>query len=482
MKKRIKNKNILALQHKGLLYAQKSKPIQKSKRELILNNNSLLDILIHSSFLKPQMISESEQKMIFKDLSFTQSHQSRRSVILAKELQIICEEAEVKSVFEDLFHPDLIGQILETYLYGLNVFEVNYKLKNSYYFPYLVQRDFRNFGFDEEGMLCYYGFGNERRVEDRKAIYGLFGSNFLLPCGDCLIAKLYFPIKLKNASLKFWMEFLERFGSPWAVAKTDSDPNALAYEIHQMLNGDSAVIDKEEELDLIQPKDKASYNEIIAYLDNQIRSVILGANLSSQVSSGSLAATQAHNQIRKDLAAQDAKIVLFILNRALKFFKEINAFDKELYVQFFNEAEPKNELCERDLKLFNMGFSFDEEYIKNTYNVEGKLLKQEDKEATKFENKKSPQSNAPYLYYHKAQPDALDNIEASLESEAFLKLDTKIKEQIQTSFNQFLNESKSYEEAFKKLEKHFSTFDKNALEDFMFKTLSNASVLGYLED
>ena len=190
-------------------------------------------------------------------------------------------------------------------------------------------------------MLCYYGFGNERRVEDKKAIYGLFDSNFLFSCGDSLIAKLYFLIKLKNASLKFWMEFLERFGSPWAVAKTDSDPNALAYEIHQMLNGDSAVIDKEEELDLIQPKDKASYDEIIAYLDNQIRSVVLGANLSSQVSSGSLAAAQAHNQIRKDLAEQDAKIVLFILNRALKFFKEINSFDKELYVQFFNEAEPK---------------------------------------------------------------------------------------------------------------------------------------------
>ncbi|HIC7057071.1 TPA: phage portal protein family protein, partial [Campylobacter jejuni] len=82
-------------------------------------------------------------------------------------------------------------------------------------------------------------------------------------------------------------------------------PDALASEIHQMLNGDSAVIDKEEELDLIQPKAKANYNEIIDYLDNQIRSVVLGANLSSQVSGGSLAAAESHNQIRKDLAAQD---------------------------------------------------------------------------------------------------------------------------------------------------------------------------------
>ncbi|EDJ9628263.1 DUF935 family protein, partial [Campylobacter jejuni] len=272
----------------------------KPKREVILKNNSLINTLINSSYLNVLKISENDQKMIFKDLSFTQAHQSRRSVILAKELQIVCENEKIKESFEYLFNPDLLSQILETYLYGLNVFEVNYKLKDGFHYPILKQRDFRNFGFNENDELVYNGNGCEEIVEDKKAIYGLFGSNFLFKNGDALLTKLYFPVKLKNASLKFWMEFLERFGSPWAVAKTDSDPDALASEIHQMLNGDSAVIDKEEELDLIQPKAKANYNEIIDYLDNQIRSVVLGANLSSQVSGGSLAAAESHNQIRKD--------------------------------------------------------------------------------------------------------------------------------------------------------------------------------------
>ncbi|EPU8473259.1 phage portal protein family protein, partial [Campylobacter coli] len=63
----------------------------KSKREVILKNNSLINTLINSSYLNVLKISENDQKMIFKDLSFTQAHQSRRSVILAKELQIVCE-------------------------------------------------------------------------------------------------------------------------------------------------------------------------------------------------------------------------------------------------------------------------------------------------------------------------------------------------------------------------------------------------------
>lgn len=449
----------------------------KSKREVILKNNSLINTLINSSYLNVLKISENDQKMIFKDLSFTQAHQSRRSVILAKELQIVCENEKIKESFEYLFNPDLLSQILETYLYGLNVFEVNYKLKDGFYYPILKQRDFRNFGFNENDELVYNGNGCEEIVEDKKAIYGLFGSNFLFKNGDALLTKLYFPVKLKNASLKFWMEFLERFGSPWAVAKTDSDPDALASEIHQMLNGDSAVIDKEEELDLIQPKAKANYNEIIDYLDNQIRSVVLGANLSSQVTGGSLAAAESHNQIRKDLAAQDGQIVLFILNRAIKFFKEINHFKDELYVQFFSEAEPKSELCERDLKLFNMGFRFDEEYIKNTYNVEGELIREtlEKKDFKDLENDKKVFENKVKFI----QKKPMDKIDAALESKEFKVIDEQIKEKLEQAFNQLLNDSNSYEELFENLQKEFSDISINILEEFMFQALANSSILGY---
>ncbi|EAH4759366.1 DUF935 family protein [Campylobacter jejuni] len=451
----------------------------KSKREVILKNNSLINTLINSSYLNVLKISENDQRMIFKDLSFTQAHQSRRSVILAKELQIVCENEKIKESFKYIFHPDLIGQILETYLYGLNVFEINYKLKDGFYFPILKQRDFRNFGFNENDELVYNGNGCEEIVEDKKAIYGLFGSNFLFKNGDALLTKLYFPVKLKNASLKFWMEFLERFGSPWAVAKTDSDPDALASEIHQMLNGDSAVIDKEEELDLIQPKTKANYNEIIDYLDNQIRSVVLGANLSSQVSGGSLAATESHNQIRKDLAAQDGQIVLFILNRAIKFFKEINNFKDELYVQFFSEAEPKSELCERDLKLFHMGFNFDEEYIKSTYNVEGKLIKEtlEEKDFKNLENDKK-------VFDNKAKLESFeeDFIDKGLEQKEYLKVDENMSKFFQEQFESIVKDCKDFNEALSKLKENFSSLEQSEFEKHLFIALNNSSILGYLED
>ncbi|EAI8624633.1 DUF935 family protein [Campylobacter lari] len=449
--------------------------VKKTKREVLFKNNSLVDILINSNYLNISQINENDQREIFKDLSFTQAVQSRKGVILSKQIQIICKNEAIKETFEYLFNPDLVGQILETHLYGLNVFEVNYKLKNGFYYPILKQRDFRNFTLNENDELIYNGNGYDELVEDKKAIYGLFGSNFLFKNGDALLSKLYFPIKLKNASLKFWMEFLERFGSPWAVAKTDSDPDALANEIHQMLNGDSAVIDKEEELNLIQPSTKANYEEIINYLDNQIRSVILGANLTSQVSSGSLAAAQSHNQIRNEIAEQDGQIVLFVLNRALKFFKEINHFNDELYMQFFNEFDPKNELCERDLKLFNMGFNFDETYIKNTYNVDGKLVKEilttnvKNKEI--FENKATLKEDFEE-----------DFIDKALEQKEYLQVDETMAKFFKEQFEKTIKESKNYDEAFEKLQGSFSSLKQADFEKYLYMSLVNSNILGYLED
>ncbi|MCE7218555.1 DUF935 domain-containing protein, partial [Campylobacter coli] len=199
-------------------------------------------------------------------------------------------------------------------------------------------------------------------------------------------------------------------------------------------------------------------------------------------SGGSLAAAESHNQIRKDLAAQDGQIVLFILNRAIKFFKEINHFKDELYVQFFSEAEPKSELCERDLKLFNMGFCFDEEYIKSTYNVEGKLIK----ELLNQESKvlKDDKENKKALFENKAKLESFeeDFIDKALEQKEYLKVDESMSKFFQEQFESIVKDCKDFNEALNKLKENFSSLKQSEFEKHLFIALNNSSVLGYLED
>ena len=106
---------------------------KKAQRTSVINeNNSLLRAIFESS---QTTIDDTDMQMILTDLTVTQSDVSRKSVTERKEIQIVCEDEDVVQNFEDIFHPDIISQILETYMYGLNVFEVNYKQIDSYYYP-----------------------------------------------------------------------------------------------------------------------------------------------------------------------------------------------------------------------------------------------------------------------------------------------------------------------------------------------------------
>lgn len=70
-----------------------------------------------------------------------------------------------------------------------------------------------------------------------------------------------------------------------------------------------------------------------------------------------------------------------------------------------------------------MGFNFDEEYIKSTYNVEGKLIK----ELLNQESKvlKDDKENKKALFENKAKLESFeeDFIDKALEQKEYLKVD-----------------------------------------------------------
>ena len=334
------------------LFKNKSEQPQRKKAALIPQNGTLIDLLINTGV---SSIGDDDMDMILADLTVTQCDVSRKSVTEKKEIQIVCDDEKIKDEFKKIFNPDVVSQILETYLYGLNVFEVNYKEKEGLVYPRLVQRDFRQFKFNDASEFVFNAGGSEQSIPPLKVIYALNRANFRKVYGDGLLKKLYFPVKMKNASLKFWFRFLEKFGSPWAIAKTSYEPDEMAAEVQAMLSGDSAVIDTDEEITLVQPTSNVDFTRLPAYLDNQISKAILGANLTSDVKEGSYAAAKTHNEIREDLAANDGKILVFVMNKAISFFKEINGYNGELYAKLFDEDAPNTERAARD-KTIRYGF------------------------------------------------------------------------------------------------------------------------------
>ena len=446
------------------LFKNKSEQPQRKKAALIPQNGTLMDLLINTGV---SSVGNDDMDMILADLTVTQCDVSRKSVTEKKEIQIVCDDEKIKDEFKKIFNPDVVSQILETYLYGLNAFEINYKEKEGLVYPRLVQRDFRQFKFNDAGEFVFNAGGSEQSIPPLKVIYALNRANFRKVYGDGLLKKLYFPVKMKNASLKFWFRFLEKFGSPWAIAKTSYEPDEMAAEVQAMLSGDSAVIDTDEEITLVQPTSNVDFTRLPAYLDNQISKAILGANLTSDVKEGSYAAAKTHNEIREDLAANDAKILIFVMNKAISFFKEINGYNGELYAKLFDEDAPNTERATRDKTLYDMGFAPTKKYITSTYNIEI-----DDNTGAQEKNLKANKANLTAL---KGSLKALDRFDKATD-----EMDIEDGE-IEAALNKLIASSETYEEAFDKLyELYDLPFEK--LEPLMFKAVANAQMLGYIDE
>ncbi|MCG3698866.1 DUF935 domain-containing protein [Aliarcobacter butzleri] len=278
---------------------------------------------------------------------------------------------------------------------------------------------------------------------------------------------MFWLVEFKNASLQFWMELLERFGTPWVIGKTEGDKNALAEEIYNMLGGDGAVIDTEDEIKIETAKDGGNFKELVEYIDNQIREVILGGNLTANVQGGSLAAANVHNEVREDLAQADENIVNQIIRELIWIFQEFNKTTTVIKGKLKDKDDPNKELADRDKIIYDMGYKPTKEYIEATYNI--KVTEIEQKNNSLIANSNISRTN-PIILNNLPQ----DELERNLNNIDFSHLALTFQKQIL----EIINKSESHEEMLEQLFKAYPTFDTKELEDSLYKYLANASLLG----
>ena len=447
-------------------YFKKKDKEKKDKQTLLLKNTLIEQIL---SLEPPMQLSTKDITKITQDLVVSQCLLSRKAPVLKKKAIINAKEEKHKEILQKVFHDSILSQILDTHLYGLNPFEFNWELENDIFIPKLINRDYRDFEYNAEGKLEFIGNGFKQEIPDKKLVYGIFNQSWRNLYGESSLKKLYFSIKIKNAGMEFWIRFLERFGDPWAIGKTDDDPQSLAYELYNMLNGSSAVISKDEEISLVQPSSNVSFKEIVEFCDSQIRSFLLGANLSGYVSGGSYAATNTHNAIREEIALSDERILLYLCNKTIAYFCELNGITDAISLSLFDEGNPKNDLSLRDKTIFEMGYQPTKEYIEKTYNIEV-----EEKESVHFANS----TLNPYLIPFKKplkegikdNPAFKDNIEQFIEGLEFQDFDIL----------KIIKGAKNFEEAMEKIQNAANGEQLEFLEEQFARAIANAKIYGAL--
>jgi phage gp29-like protein len=244
-------------------------------------------------------------------------------------------------------------------------------------------RDRRRFGFAPDMSLRLRTSANPMGEElpEKKFWHFATGSDHDdEPYGLGLAHWLYWPVFFKRSGVKFWLIFLEKFGSPTAVGKyqpgTNQEDQDKLLAALQAIQTDSAIIFPDgmtAELLEATRGGTADYTSLYDRMDAAIARVTLGQTASTQGSPGKLGNDDLQGDVRADIVKADADLVCMSFNATVvKWLVEWN-FPGAALPQVWRKCEDEedaNTTAERDERICGMGFKPTLKYIHDTYGGE----------------------------------------------------------------------------------------------------------------
>lgn len=241
-------------------------------------------------------------------------------------------------------------------------------------------RDRRRFRFTPEGGLRLLTLQNMLEGEPCEAPYfwhyATGASHDDEPYGLGLGHWLYWPVLFKKNGIKFWLTFLEKFGSPTAIGRYDS--GATPTEINRLLGALSAiqtdgavVVPKGIEVDLLEAarSGTADYKVLHQTMDETIAKIVLGQTMTSEDGS-SRSQAEVHHDVRQDIIKADADLICESFNCGpVRWLTELNFAGAEppRVFRVLEAEEDAKQAAERDKKVSDLGFVPNLAYVKERY-------------------------------------------------------------------------------------------------------------------
>ena len=294
----------------------------------------------------------------------------------------------IKAQIDNIAFDDITEKMLYGVFYGYAVAEPLYAVEDGKIVldtsrGGIKVRDRRRFGFAPDMSLRLRTSANPmgEKLPEKKFWHFATGSDHDdEPYGLGLAHWLYWPVFFKRSGTKFWLVFLEKFGSPTAVGKyqpgTNQEDQDKLLSALQAIQTDSAIIFPEgmtAELLEATRGGTADYTSLYDRMDAAIARVTLGQTASTQGSPGKLGNDELQGDVRADIVKADADLVCMSFNATVvKWLVEWN-FPGAALPQVWRKCEDEedsNTTAERDDKICKMGFKPTLKYIEDTYGGE----------------------------------------------------------------------------------------------------------------
>lgn len=351
--------------------------LPSTDRLLSLKGNG--DLLIYQEVLRDEQVKACFEQRVRAVVSKPWEVKPGGDKRIDKQAALFIEEQLKKISFDSVTEKMLYGVF-----YGYAVAEALYAVEgNSVVLGGIKVRDRRRFGFAPDMSLRLRTSTNPMGEElpEKKFWHFATGSDHDdEPYGLGLAHWLYWPVFFKRSGIKFWLVFLEKFGSPTAVGKypagtSEPDQTKLLAAL-QSIQTDSAIvfpIGMEATLLEATRGGTADYTALYDRMDAAIARATLGQTASTQGTPGKLGNDDLQGDVRDDIVKADADLVCMSFNATVvKWLTEWN-FPGAALPQVWRKCEDDedaNKQAERDEKISKMGFKPTLKYIQDKYGGE----------------------------------------------------------------------------------------------------------------
>lgn len=312
----------------------------------------------------------------------------RKAAVKAQDWRITPTEDEfvsefIAAIFKKLSINKIITEILNASLYGYQPLEINWHYENGFIVPKsLVAKPAEWFLFDSDNKLRFkskqepmYG----ELVADDKFILATQDASYDNPYGRSDLSLCFWPSVFKKGGLKYWFEFVDKYGSPAMYAKmprnvTPAEEEKALDALEMLRSSSVGTFPQDSEVVLLDSANKGAsstvFNEFMRYVKSEIAVAILGQDQTTEADSNRASAT-AGLEVLEDIRKDDESIVADVFNRLIQIVAQKNLGDVELpFFEFYEQDSVDTIQAERDTQLTNQGVRFTKSYYLKTYGLE----------------------------------------------------------------------------------------------------------------
>lgn len=287
----------------------------------------------------------------------------------------------VKTVIDNLEFDELTEKMLHGVFYGYSVAEVIWaEQDNQWVISEIKVRDRRRFGFNPDMQLRMKTM--QHIMGEELPPYKFWSFNCGAdhddePYGIGLAHWLYWPVFFKRNGIRFWLTFLEKFGSPtvkgtYPPGTPEPDQDDLLSALRDIQHDSAFIVPDGMTAELLEATrgGTADYKSLVEIMNNAINKVIVGQTASSQGTPGRLGNDDLQGDVRLDIVKADADLICMSLNATVvKWLVDFN-FAGAAYPKVWRvveEAEDLKSRSDRDKNVKDLGFKPSLEYIQETY-------------------------------------------------------------------------------------------------------------------